>query len=225
MIQQVTDDNDHISVDMIIRNDLEVYEGNLTTYFPIVLQAARNWRHGYHNFRHVFHVLWLCHAACRYYATSLTLRQRRNLLVAALFHDFDHIGRSGDDDLNIELAIRGLYKHILPEDAGHVGSIVSLIQITQYPYKPGSEDELSLSAQILRDADSSQALSSAWLQQVLFGLGDEMGVGPITILGRQAQFHRDLRFRTEWAQKRFPQSVIDAKIAEARGLLALLNSD
>jgi len=61
----------------------------------------------------MLHVLWLCHQACRYYQNWLTARQLRNLLIAALFHDFDHPGHPhpgerDPDRINIPIAIAGL---------------------------------------------------------------------------------------------------------------------
>jgi hypothetical protein len=37
-------------------------------------------------------VTWLCHQACAYYRAELTPLRMRELLIAALFHDFNHPG-------------------------------------------------------------------------------------------------------------------------------------
>src|SRR5271168_1526660 len=59
----------------------------------ILFYNSSNLNNPYHNFRHtLLHVLWLCEKACRYYQKTLAPRQMRNLLIAALFHDFDHPG-------------------------------------------------------------------------------------------------------------------------------------
>ena len=76
----------------IIGNEENLYEGNLILYFRILFYNSNNLKNPYHNFRHTLHVLWLCQKACRYYQKKLTPRQMRNLLIAALFHDFDHPG-------------------------------------------------------------------------------------------------------------------------------------
>jgi len=170
----------------------------------------------------MFHVLWLCHQAGMYYKKELTRRDIRNLLIAAMFHDYDHRGLIGDDDINIVLATRGLERHILDEDRPSFNVIRSLINATEYPYK-GPSESLSLSAQIIRDADLSQVLSVAWIQQVVFGLATEWNKKPIEVLAMQGPFMSSLKFHTEWAQKLFPQSDIEAKIAETRLFLDLLN--
>ena len=98
---------------MIIGNEEKLYEGNLIHYLQTLFYYGTNLQNPYHNFRHSLHVLWLCHGACRYYQQQLTPRQMRNLLIAALFHDFDHPGHShpgaqDPDQINIEIALANL---------------------------------------------------------------------------------------------------------------------
>jgi 3'5'-cyclic nucleotide phosphodiesterase len=76
----------------IIGNDERLYEGDLTFYFQVLFFKSSNLYNPYHNLRHTLHVLWLSHKACRYYRSALSPRRMRNLLIAALFHDFDHPG-------------------------------------------------------------------------------------------------------------------------------------
>ena len=185
---------------------------------------AQNLKYPYHNFRHMFHVLWLCYQACVFYRGILPSRKMRNLLIAALFHDFDHSGLMGNDDLNIERAIRGLKKFILEEDKEYIEEIIILVRATEFPYKVPS-GTLSLAERIIRDADMSQALCEAWIQQIVFGLSAEWNKKPIEILEAQGAFHKNLEFHTEWAQQMFPQKAIDDKIAEAHDLLELLKDE
>ena len=206
----------------IIRNDGNLYEGNLVHYFRVVFNKARNLRHPYHNFRHMFHVLWLCYDACLYYQSGLIPRQMRNLLIAAMFHDFDHSGLLGDDDINIERSCRGLKRNLLPVDESDVDEIVKLIKATEYPYGVSSAD-LELAGQIIRDADLSQFLSVAWVQQVIFGLATEWNISPIEVFRRQGPFMQSLKFHTAWARQLFPQACITEKIEEAMEYLTLLD--
>lgn len=209
------------NLDQIITNQAGLYEGNLVRYFQIIFTKAKNLNLPYHNFRHMMHVVWLCYNACEYYADRLNPREMRTLLIAAMFHDFDHRGSTGDDNLNIMLAIRGIEKHILPEDADSLREIITIIQATEYPYKTPSAT-LSLSAQIIRDADLSQALNAVWLQQVIFGLAAEWKKKPIDVLKAQGAFHQSMKFVTDWGQKMWPQKAIDEKIDEASKLLEIL---
>jgi hypothetical protein len=175
----------------------------------------------YHNFRHIFHVLWLCHTACEYYGEKISKLEARILLIAALFHDFNHPGKAGNDDLNIELAIRGLRKHIHPDDVIHLPRIEELIRITEYPPKE-SGDRLTLLGQILRDSDLSQALVDVWIQQVIIGLSEEWEITPKAVLQMQEKFLGSLSFSSDWAKERFTSKVIQDKIEEAQSLLAFL---
>lgn len=209
------------SIPEIIRNEARFYEGNLVGYFRTVFHHAKNLSNPYHNFRHICHVMWLCYQACLYYSSTLSKRDMRNLLIASLFHDFDHTGKAGPDAVNIEKAIAGFKTHILPEDEPHFGGIAELIRVTQYPYIIPSEN-VDLLGQIIRDADLSQALNVAWIQQVIFGLAAEWGKNPLEVLRMQDRFHSNLKFYTTWAQEMFPKSVIETKSAEARELLDLL---
>lgn len=206
----------------LIRNDLHLYEGNLIHYFRVLFTRPTNLWSGYHNFRHMTHVFWLCGLACVFYKDALTKREMRNLLIAALFHDFDHTGKAGNDDINIELAIRGIRRHVLPEDTKFLPEIEVLIRVTEYPYKQASSD-LPHSAQIIRDADLCQSFSVAWIQHVIFGLASEWGKRPIEVLQMQEPFLKALTLNTVWARETFPQRDIEAKIAEAQTLIELLN--
>lgn len=210
------------SLPEIIRNDHSLYEGNLRWYFLKIFYNAQNLWHPYHNFRHMTHVLWLCYQACGYYQAKLSPHTMRMLLIAAMFHDFDHSGLSGNDDLNIERAVRGLKKHIAPEDEPHAECISELIRTTEFPHK-GDSAGLPLTARILRDADMCQALSSVWIQQVAFGLAAEWGKTPIEVLNAQESFLYGLTFNTRWAEQMFPEEVIEEKVNEVRGLLEILN--
>ncbi len=210
------------SLPAIISNSADVYQGDLKGYFRAIFDHAQNLSNPYHNFRHMFHVLWLCYQACLFYGNKLNRREMRNLLIAAIFHDFNHSGLMGDDDLNIERSVRGLEKYILPEDRDCLEDISPLIRMTEFPYTVPSES-LPLSGQILRDADVSQALDSAWIQQVVFGLAAEWGKKPIEVLKMEVPFHETLKLHTEWAKQMFSQEDIDAKIREVKELIGILS--
>src|SRR5260370_31582111 len=120
-------------VPTIVSNDRGLYEGDLGGYFRALFFRATNLDRPYHNLRHMLHVTWLCYQPAEYYCDRLTPRQIRNLLIAALFHDFDHSGHPhpGADDpdgINIRIAIAGLRRCITPEDRAFQPAIEALIQ-------------------------------------------------------------------------------------------------
>ena len=209
------------SLPEIIRNDEGVYDGDLKFYFRTIFFKAQNLQRGYHNFRHIFHVLWLCYQAVLFYRRRISSREGRNLLVGAMWHDFDHSGIRGNDDLNIVRAIRGFTSYIIEEDKPYKDDIVSVIGYTEYPYKQETSS-LPLLGQIIRDADMGQTFAMAWLQQVVFGLAQEWGMSPVEILRSQPPFLRSVKFHTQWGQEMFPQEQVEAKIRESEELIELL---
>lgn len=217
------------SLPMIVKNTEQLYEGDLLSYFHAFFFHAQNLHNPYHNFRHVGHVLWQCYDACQFYKTLLSPRQMRDLLIAALFHDFDHSGRPGPDRENIDRAVNALCRHLLAVDWLHLDKISELIRLTEYPYTVAC-DQLNpevadgLMALVLRDADMSQALSPAWIQQVPLGLATEWGKSPLDVLKMQVGFHQGLRFNTGWARGRFTKDMIAEKIEEAQELYDLLTA-
>lgn len=209
----------------IALNQDGLYQGNLVRYFQVVFHLGQNNGNPYHNFRHSSHVFYMCYQACLFYADILSALQMRLLLIAALFHDFNHTGKAGDDWVNINLAIEGLREHLKGEDREHFEKIATLIRATKFPYESRTED-LELMAQIIRDADMSQALSPVWIQQTVFGLAEESGnKTPMEMLMLQPLFHEKLAFHTAWAKQEFPREHIEAKIAEARELIEVLTID
>jgi hypothetical protein len=213
----------------IIINAESLYEGNLVCYFRVIFFKATNITNPYHNLRDMLHVLWLCHKACRYYRHKLTPSQMRVLLIAALFHDFDHPGHphpgeKDPDKINIPIAISGLRRYIMAGDRALMPAIEGIIEATHFPYTIGS-DKLDLLGKIIRDADLAQALSPVWIQQVVIGLAQEWEVTPLEVLRAQKSFLAALPFNTEWARELFPQELVDAKIEEAETLLRLLEAE
>jgi hypothetical protein len=162
---------------------------------------------------------------CEYYVRMglITRQEARAVLVAAIFHDFDHTGQSVWDMINIARAIEGLRRHILPEDEMFGLVIESLIEATEFPHKAKSE-HLSLLYRMLRDADMVQALGPVWIQDIVFGLAKERDVPPFEVLRQQEGFLQKLEFHTEWAQKHYPRSMIEDKIAEAPDLIEILQT-
>lgn len=205
----------------ILTNEDSLYEGTLIQYFKVIFNTSTNLRAPYHNFRHMLHVLYLCYQACIFYKDTLTPREMRSLLIAALFHDFNHCGVMGDDDLNISRAIRGFEKNMLKEDVESSSSIIDTIRATQFPYVTPSE-ELTLSGQIIRDADKGQPFSIAWIQQTVIGLSSEWDMKPIEILRGQPVYLEQLSFCTLWGQSIFTAEVIEDKIKETRAILGIL---
>ena len=211
------------SIPRIVKNKTGRYEGDLVHYMRVLCNSATNLENPYHNLRHIGHVLWFCYAACVWYANELTKREIRNILIAAIFHDFNHTGKFGDDKVNISIALDALNEHILEVGRPWHADIARKILGTQYPHII-PDAELDLGALILRDADKTQALDPAWVQQVVLGLAREWDWKPIDVLKIQPQFLEGIRFSTEFARYRYPPKVVAEKVEEAREWFEIFDS-
>lgn len=211
-------------LDQVIYNDLNLFDGDLVPYLAPVFHAS-NVDTDYHNFGHVQYEARACYDACALYVRDgeLSRRAARNLVVAALFHDFERCGFSGPlfaDRPNIEKAIDGLRRHIQLEDEPEREEIEKIIWATEYPYAGEVED---LSSQIMRDADLSQAFTPEWIQPVVFGLSKEMMKTPLEMLKLQKPFLGELRPLTSWGRARFSPREIADKLQEAERLAAAID--
>ncbi|HMP67578.1 MAG TPA: hypothetical protein PKA60_02415 [Candidatus Paceibacterota bacterium] len=213
-----------ITIPAIIRNDECLYEGNLIKYFQIIFSTAQNLSLPYHNFRHMFGMLWNGYDACRFYKGTASSIGMRNLLIGIMFHDYNHSGMLGDDDLNIARAIRGLKKHVLEEDKKNLEKIIQIIEATEFPHKNRTDRHLNLMEMIIRDADMMQVFDVSWIQHVIFGLSAEWAKTPLEILRMQESFLRGIKWNTTWAKEKIPQEKIEEKIKEVNNLLVIVRS-
>ena len=203
----------------IITNKDNKYPGNLEHYFRIVWQAT-NVMMPYHNMRHMLHVMWNTYNGAMFY--NIDGRTLRNMLIAALFHDYGHTGSTADDSINIAIAITGLDHSILPEDVPYRREITSYIKATGVPPIEIEDTEENLPQLILRDADLSYTLEDVWIQPVNFGLNVEMGISTEKILKFQETFlTKILVLSTGWAKQKYSQKIKD-RIEEANEMIKVL---
>jgi hypothetical protein len=190
-----------LSPSQIVRNVNGLYEGDLAHYFRLVMKAP-NANAPYHNVRHMLHVFWEAYDGGVH--MGLGPRPLRNLLIAGLMHDYGHTGRRVDDQVNIDIAVRGLDVHALDEDRPFLLDIRGSIRATKYPY---GDEEFTQEQLILRDADQSQTFSEVWLHSVLYGLGQEMEMTYEQMLRMQRPFLEKMSFRTPWGRNKFAPKV------------------
>lgn len=206
----------------IILNKDKKYIGDLKYYFRIIWHSP-NILKPYHGLRHILHVMWDVYNAFLYYeklGTIIDGRTLRNMLIAALFHDYNHPGRAGNDKANIKLALEGLRAHILPEDEEWFDNIAIYIKATEFPHT--HDVELFLPENIMRDADISYTLTDSWIQLVAFQLNREMNLSPEEMLKGQEPFMRHvLKFSTEWGKEKYATKLED-RIEEVRDMIGVL---
>lgn len=207
----------------VINNPLKIYEGDLRHYARIIF-AAPNIHHGYHGLRHMLHVTWVCYEACAYYERRemMTPRSMRNLLIAAMFHDYGHIGKKGEDAENIKVAIAAMHHSLLPEDLTESDVIEEIIKATQFPHNDLG-DFITLEQSIIRDADVSQAFGTAWIGEIAAGFGSELNKTPVEMLRLQLSFLGTVHFNSDFGKVFYGKDAVAAKIQETEDLLKILS--
>jgi hypothetical protein len=210
----------------MIQNRDDLYTGvSLSHYFRVIMNAP-NIHHGYHGLRHMLHVTWVCYQACKYYNRlgQMSKREARNLLIAAMFHDYGHCGQAGDDALNIEAALDGLREHVDDVDRDYLVSISQIILATQFPHADLG-DSPSLGEQVIRDADISQAFGTTWIGDIAAGFGSELDKDPVAMLEQQLMFLKDYaKFHSDFGKAFFGQEAVSAKYYETSDLLSIMKA-
>ena len=192
---------------------------NLKPYFKAIYNS-KSANLPYHNIEHLLGVMTDVLEACHFYFFSFT--ETRTLLIAALFHDYNHTGVMGDDVINIKIAIDGITEHILESDKIWLPDIISYISATQFPHSSIEDTEENLPQNIIRDADVAYTLKDEWFNLVTNGLGAEMGKTPEEMLKMQVPFMENyLVLTTDWAKEKYAKTI-KARIAEVTQIIKVL---
>lgn len=127
----------------------------------------------YHNLDHCLTVVKWCGRLAG--MCSLTPEEEKALILAAIFHDFDHSAGVEEDSVNINRAVAGLMKfaNIHRLDVDLVAAAVDNIQVTQFPF---IHEPKTVSQKIIRDADLLQSLEPNREEVLIGGLRKELEV-------------------------------------------------
>lgn len=179
----------------------------------------------YHNFIHHLVVANSCNDAADYY--NLSAKDRLELIVAALWHDFNHSMGAKKDDWNVQEAIRAFsdwhYQYsVIPDDSiPDKNNVINIIKATQYPYVIPVE-ELNLSQKIIRDADLTQLAQNNRIQHVYIGLATEMKLPVKDILKGEKAFLESVVPCTYWFVEMWAPIKANV-IAECETFLSYIN--
>lgn len=163
----------------------------------------------YHNMNHLMSVFTACYNASDYYRIKDTdgASGEITLCLAALFHDANHSGGKLTDDKNIKNAISSFCEFTGAIKSDYlsmfdVDKVIETIKATQYPYEITDINELTLYQRIIRDADLTSAFSgSDWIQAVVFGLKEEIGVSTVEErINQQVKFILTTELCTDWGR-------------------------
>ena len=143
-----------------------IKEYNIEYYFYVLLTQNTGINNPYHNNFHTITVLVNSYKISK--LEGLSKEQTRPILIAAIFHDFNHSGGVKEDSENINVAISA-FKNYSKESNEDNKLIIEIISATQYPYVSKIED-LTIEQKIICDADLTQFYADNYLQQIIYGL-------------------------------------------------------
>lgn len=170
----------------------------------------------YHNEYHSYQMVLNCFEGAQYIGVSNKL-EIKILLIAALFHDFNHSGGNLSDADNIKKAIAGLFTandcyELL--DADSLTKCIKCIEYTQYPYT-STATESTLQC-IIRDADlmSVYEETDAILLSQFHGLYSEICIQKPDLtfndfIEGNDKFLRSIVWQTAWGIEKAHQLYFD----------------
>lgn len=153
---------------------------------------------------------------------GLPKKEMVELLLAAIFHDFNHSGGEKKDTENIKAAKKGV-KDFLKETGISdidIDNVFNIIDATEYPYVIPN-DKLSTQQKIIRDADLCQLFENQRLQMNYLGLGKESNTDMGTQIKNQDKFISTIKFNTKAAKDLFSknQRVIKEELNYLKSIL------
>lgn len=149
---------------------------------------------------------------------NISKKDKLELGIASIFHDFDHNGSKKDSD-NIEYAIKGLQKFFIKEYKSlsknlDKTNIENIIKSTEYPHPKNKT--FNILEKIIQDADLISSFSESWMLTSVVGLGKEFNKTFSEQLKSQIDFLNNIELNTNYAKHKFE---IDGK-----NILKQLNS-
>jgi len=181
---------------------IELAKGNdaIASALKYVLHHNKSHNAPYHNFYHLSCVAESGYEMAMKYCPDKAVE----LAIAGLFHDFDHSQGKFPDNVNIKMALEGFAMWLMSyQGEMNFDSMVieRCIVATQYPYIISNDAFVTdnfLPGLVIRDADMMQCLQPNWIQQVLFGLGQEFNKDFFEMVEGQIVFLDGLQPNTEY---------------------------
>lgn len=172
----------------------------------------------YHNKRHTYNMVGRCYRMATEY--HLPMQSLKQLLLAALFHDFNHSGKSTGiihDRHNIEAAIAAVKDFFYSLENGacpefnqqDLFNVCRIIACTEFPF---AHEPITIEQRIIRDADLLEISEPGWYSHVILGLSEELGIQEVIMVQNQATFLEACTFYTKVGQRIFDQYLILMRI-------------
>lgn len=172
----------------------------------------------YHNLNHNIVVTVFAYHIGK--SEGLSEKEMKELLISAIFHDYNHTAGESKDDVNIKNSKKGVKEFIeknkINVDANKINDI---LDATEFPYKI-NDDNLTIQQKIIRDADLTQLFESSRIQSVYLGLQKELKATYNKQLENQQNFYKILKFRTKLGKELYKKlsSEINDEIEYLIGL-------
>jgi predicted metal-dependent HD superfamily phosphohydrolase len=193
----------------------------LDYYFGIVIRHSKSNNAPYHNLHHILCMIKNCYAIAK--DEKINDNTIRPILIACLFHDFNHSMGEKTDAENVKDAIAA-FKQYSKEDENTNDMIVGMIQATQYPYVV-PDSELNAGDQIIRDADLLQWCEENHIQQIVFGLlQNEMKGDVKENISKYRDFVAGAKFYTDYGQKKYDKYK-DIKLSEYEYIIKMMSNN
>ena len=191
-----------MKIDLSDTRFLEILtECKLDKYFSVLALHNTANSAGYHNFNHIKTVVIYCYEMVLF--TYFENSDRRALLLAALFHDFNHSQGKFDDTYNVSIAIDNMKKWCLGiESAYTIDLATELMRATEVPHVI-PDDKLTELQKVIQDADCLQMCSDDFIQTTLIGYCQQE-FGSLDFkknLEGELKFLPTLKYHTKTAQK------------------------
>lgn len=173
----------------------------------------------YHGIDHLYTVFKYACDVSDYNACE----HRLELLVAALFHDYAHAGKMGNDHENILKACDGMseFHTLFPHfDLAYACYVISC---TEYPYVV-AEEELTKEGMTIRDCDLSYLLEDISIVKLYSGLRSEFGFTLQKFVESQKAFFDSVKFYDKVLQIFWTEKKID-RLAELELLSVKMTGD
>ncbi len=163
----------------------------LESYFKILLLENEANVSPYHNLWHTLTVFENCSMITE--SEKINKEQTRNILIAAMFHDFNHSAGKLKDSDNVKKAI-DKFVSVSEEKEEDDKFVIDLIKATEFPYVVENPD---IYQQIIRDADMLQLTKDDWIQMAIIGLKTEFNKDLKEHLNGQINFLNSIKLYTK----------------------------
>lgn len=170
-----------------------------TSAYTYIIKNNKGENNPYHNNGHLYNVFVDVIKMCEYY--DIKGIEEISMGLAALFHDFDHNGTIGQDNINIDNSIKGFHVWYSSLDESDKQSIdvdlvEKMIRTTEFPSRPDPE---TIKEQIMMDADMLSLYRNNWFDTTIVGLSKEFKVTLEKQIENQIKFVSNLKFFTDYA--------------------------